>query len=646
MPSVPEGFFTGREEWIRRIRKALYPGRPVALPQVINAPDGSGKTALAIEYARRYGGEYDIVWWIDADEPALIKFSLLRLAAGLGFFVDITTALAEVVAALDSYLKKNTNWLIIFDNVTDSEALRDLVPIKTKGHIIGTTAVREWPNVAEMNDIDTPPPAEAAGILEHELDTPAGQSPSELCDRLAYLPLAMRIAARHIRESNISIEQYMEDYNRNLIKALNRDTLLENRTHPALAAACDTSLTGLAREIPSILPIIRFCSFLAPGDIPAGLIDNLEQRIPPTMKSLFPDDYSAPAAGEALVARGLAEGGGDSIRFHPGVQGAVAESMSGDERAAWASAAAAVMYDVISDDSAEPDPLTGLPAHTAHALAAARRAASLTAPGPAAVDILNNTGELLFNRGDLDSALGLFRIALDFDEKTLGGHHPNVAVHLNNIGSVLCAQENFDEARHTLERALQVDMAVHGDNHPTVATDLNTLGGVNFSMGYHEAARHNFKLALNIDKACYGPNHPVTASRMKNLGASLHALGDHHAARSYLEDALDIESGHFGLDSPDIVVCLNYLAGVYQSLAMFEEARDLYSRVLAIDEKHLDPDHPHIGVDLNNLGGVLRAMGEKKAARKHFDRALKICIRQLGRDHPSTLLIKENIDSL
>ena len=47
---------------------------------IVSGIGGVGKTQIAVEYAHRFANTYDLVWWIDADRPALIADQMAALA--------------------------------------------------------------------------------------------------------------------------------------------------------------------------------------------------------------------------------------------------------------------------------------------------------------------------------------------------------------------------------------------------------------------------------------------------------------------------------------------------------------------------------------------------------------------------------------
>jgi hypothetical protein len=75
--------FTGRESLIAALRATLA-SHDRAVVQALSGMDGVGKTQLATEYAHRYAAEYEVVWWIAAEEPALIGDQFAALGAALG----------------------------------------------------------------------------------------------------------------------------------------------------------------------------------------------------------------------------------------------------------------------------------------------------------------------------------------------------------------------------------------------------------------------------------------------------------------------------------------------------------------------------------------------------------------------------------
>src|ERR1700677_2257333 len=71
--------FVGREEQLIALKEQLETGGPAVITQPSNPvtkhPPGTlfglggvGKTEIATEYAHRYQHEYDVVWWVRAEQ--------------------------------------------------------------------------------------------------------------------------------------------------------------------------------------------------------------------------------------------------------------------------------------------------------------------------------------------------------------------------------------------------------------------------------------------------------------------------------------------------------------------------------------------------------------------------------------------------
>lgn len=103
-----------------------------------------GKTQLAIAFAKRHHKEYDSVFWLNAASEATLKDSF-RLAAEAIFDVQDAQVLQDEQSLIQTRRwlsdKKNTRWLLIFDNHDDPNQypIERYYPYVSHGAIIVTT---------------------------------------------------------------------------------------------------------------------------------------------------------------------------------------------------------------------------------------------------------------------------------------------------------------------------------------------------------------------------------------------------------------------------------------------------------------------------------------------------------------------------
>ncbi len=74
--------FVGRDATLGQLAQRLRSGW-TAVVQALHGLGGVGKTQVAIEYAHRYAGDCDVVWWVSAEETGLIGERYAALATEL-----------------------------------------------------------------------------------------------------------------------------------------------------------------------------------------------------------------------------------------------------------------------------------------------------------------------------------------------------------------------------------------------------------------------------------------------------------------------------------------------------------------------------------------------------------------------------------
>lgn len=111
--------FTGREELLEQLRRALENHKGTAL-----LLSGAESALLANEFVHRHL-DYDLVWWIPAQNVSAIRESLAALAPRLGLPAGIDpAAVVDIVTAGRLFPR----WILVYEDVSELTDLGSLVP--------------------------------------------------------------------------------------------------------------------------------------------------------------------------------------------------------------------------------------------------------------------------------------------------------------------------------------------------------------------------------------------------------------------------------------------------------------------------------------------------------------------------------------
>ena len=633
--------FTGREELLDRLHASLHPGQAAAVvqaqAQALHGLGGVGKTQLALEYAHAHTGEYDLIWWVVAEQPATIPGQLVALAHRLG--IPEATDQAETIAVLYDELRGRGRWLLVLDNAEDPADLRPWWP-PDSGRVLVTSRNPAWGGLAAVIALDVLPRGEAVAFLRRRLgrDDPAFDA---LAAALGDLPLALEQAAAYLDETSISIGDYLgllRDRARELF-ALGRPATTEQ----TIATTWTVALQRLSEQTPAAEDLLCLCAFLAPDEIPRDLPTERPDLLPEPLASVVQDPLAYQQSVGALRRYSLATITEEAISLHRLVQTVVRHQLDSDQEQQWATVAlcliAAAMPAADDDPAAWPVHARLLP----HVLGLGRDPVAVVVDPRTTAKLLATAGAYLWRRADLAQAHDLLERSVALCTVRLGVEAIDTARPLDLLGTVCRTRGELDRARMLHEQALHIREIHLGTDNLDTAWSLNGLALVLHAQGDLDGARTLHQRALAIREAHLGADHPDTARSLNGLAIVLYDQSDLTRARTLHQRALAIREAHLGPHHLYTAWSLDGLALVLHAQGDLTRACTLHQRALAIREAHLGADHPDTARSLNGLAKVLRDQGDLRGARTLYERALSIREARLGADHPDTVRSRQNL---
>jgi NB-ARC domain len=334
--------FTGRDELLTALHERLTGGTPTAVtqPQALHGLGGVGKTQLALEYAHRHGGDYDLVWWVGAEQPAAIPGQLVALAHRLGLPEQADQA--ETIGVLFDQMRQRERWLLIFDNAEQPHDLRPYWP-SSSGHVLVTSRNPSWGGLAATVQVDVLRRPEAVAFLHRRTTTTADpQEAAALAKALGDLPLALEQAAAYLDETSTSAADYLD---------LLRDRSLElfalgqpATSEQTIATTWTVSLDRIRAQVPAAQDLLALCAFLASDDLPRSLLAEHADLLPEPLATAVRDRVELQLALGALRRYSLATVTTEALSVHRLVQAVTRHTLDVEQAKAWAATAVRLVW--------------------------------------------------------------------------------------------------------------------------------------------------------------------------------------------------------------------------------------------------------------------------------------------------------------
>jgi tetratricopeptide (TPR) repeat protein len=587
--------FTGREDVLARLRETVSRKVTVVLPHALQGMGGVGKTALAIEYAHRYRSEYDLVWWVAADQRTLARASL----AGLARRLELPSATGKSVdgaadAALEALRlgRPYGRWLVIFDNADQPEELRDVIPTGD-GHVLITSRNPRWEVAATKLEVDVFARHESIEFLKKRI--PGGiddRQADELAEELGDLPLALEQAGACQAETGMAVGTYLRLLKDEVGKILGVGKPLE---YPlSMTAAWRVSVSQLGERLPSAVVLLRTCAFFSPEPIPQEVFQHGAQAPDTQISDLTADPIQLAQAIGELSRFALVRIDRRMIIVHRLVQALLREELNETERERYR--------------------------HDVHVILAAS-----SPKGPDDTAVWPRYDELvahvLSGTTDLPSCKA-----------------PAVRAFTLEVVRYLYRYADFGTSYSLAERLIQQWTVDSGPEADVVIDAQRHLGNALREMGRYSEAYAADSETLTLSRRILTERNPLTLALRNSFGADLRAHGDFSKARELDEESLTLHADVFGATSPQTMRVMNNLALDYGLNSEYESSRAQHQRTFILRRDATAGVSPNeILSSWSGLARALRLCGNFRAARDVGTDAWNYGQETLNNDHYLTV---------
>ena len=626
--------FTGREGMLQDLRAALWEhNRAAVLPHTLHGLGGVGKSQLAVEYARRFQADYELIWWIPADEEANIRRSFVSLARRLG--LPETNDWAYAVDTVLEQLRigrPTPKWLLIFDGADNPPKLHDFLP-SGSGHVLITSRNQGWANQSIVIEVDIFESEESVEFLQRRWEGISVEDAHRLAEELGHLPLALDQAAAVHTETGMAMADYLRSLSESPGQMLDEGT---GSNYPnSVARTWRLAYDNLREESLAAAELLELCSFLSSQPISVPML--ARGRGAPLSLALaeaLRDDIKMRRAVRDLGRYALAQldTSRDFIKIHMLVRALVRDGLAEDVRSATERSAHELL--ALANPGTPDNSVTW----SQHAQIAPHVIPSgvVMSDDPHVRRIVLDQIRYFFVRGSYEDSKLLAKHAVEIWRGSLGPDDEMTLLANFHLGNALRALGEYPQSREVNEDTLERMVRVLGPDHEYTLRMANSHAADYRLLG-------DFPQAIKLDDENLGrylnildETDPATLRSANNLAVDHRLIGNFSKAREIDEDNWRRRASVLGENNPEVLSSANSVIRDMYGFGEYQEALALQRDILAKYEPLLG-GHAFILLAKRNEAILLRKVGNYDEAVKLSESNFEQTGKQFGPTHEHTL---------
>jgi len=642
-------FFVGRDSFLQELHALLQSKRLVA----ISAPAGMGKTAVALEYARRFSRAYESLFYLNMASTASWLADSLELAELLALPIPADEQnVVGINQALQKWLAQHPNTLLIVDNVGSID-----LPVATEqasGHMLFLT--RKSINDASLSHIYLAAlEAEegallllrqsgqlTADALLEQVDAEAGALARTLADAMDGLPLALALAGVYMRTTRSNLREFLATY-REYAARLVQLKVSKNKSIDALAITCSLPALFVKKTLPLATELLRFCAILAPVDILPEFFLQGASELTPALQAFTQNPALLDEALALLSSLGLLviDEASGALSMQMSVQETLCQAQAQELRNSLVTRALRAFSLLLpAQEQATPAARTRVAAHVLHL---AKLSSEWIIPHKEVADVFGWAASLLWKQGLIQEAELLLRKALMIWERVLGTGHEKVNQATYDLGTLNALLENCAEAETLLQNAMLARSRALGAAHPDVIFCLLDLANIYSEQGKDDETRACYLEALKIGEPALGQEHPllvVAAHKLALLAVKEEKFAE---AETYYQRILPLYEANLGMADSTTQACVEQMAMVFVKQEKYAAAEAVLLRLLPVYEATFGLEDSRTQGCLEQMANALLEQEKFAQAEEAFQRLLAAKERASSIADPAIRMLMQRI---